>query len=104
MNEDSFVLYSDDTGKIICEYMPSQDIILIHFECKKWSVSVFKHYKKCWDIITQRLVLKGYTELYAPKMDEQQYKFTRLFGFKETEEYLVRTSGIKRRLLKWVSK
>jgi len=74
---------------------------IMHIECKEWSVSTYKRYKKLTeDTILPLLKQLGIEEVYGFSETEKEVHFNRMFGA-ETLPYIVTTDdGIQHYLVK----
>ncbi len=92
MRIQEFILYQDEDILVTAEN--EEDIIdgiFIHTKIDSISVSKLKKLKKVWNLLTEQLYSIGVNYIYATPLEEQDEKWERVFGFKDTglrlEEY-----------------
>lgn len=74
------VIAEDEHGNTL-EFQWSDNKIFVHCTVKKWTVSIYKDFKKRFEDLINYLRSQGVSELYAVPTDENAAKFDRLFGF-----------------------
>lgn len=85
MFSDRQLLYFEEgNGFVAISWEPYLQKWIIHMDCKKWSLSHYKRYKKIWKIITSKLKARGITEIYGLCDGPKEVKFNKLFGVKST--------------------
>lgn len=93
------VLYEEkDNGFIGLTIEPKLGLPILHIDCKEWSLSSFKRYKKVFNLVKADLRARGYKHVYGLCEDRKALKFNSLFE-KISEEGLVTTGSGKLNIL-----
>lgn len=83
------LLYEEEDNAFIgLTIDPKLDLPILHIDCKEWSLSAFKRYKKIFNLVKADLRSRGYTHVYGLCEDRKALKFNSLFE-KISEEGLV---------------
>ena len=93
-HSDKVILYEEEgNGYVGISYEPYLKKYIVHIECKEWSLSTYKRYKKVGEIIKKKLKERGITEIWGLANDPKAVKFNTLFGAYPTGELAEVESG-----------
>lgn len=66
---------------------------LVHMDCKEWSLSTYKRYKKIWAVVLKNLKEAGVTKFYGTVQDKKSLKFNKMFNCKYTGKDVILENG-----------
>jgi len=90
------VLWEDTNAFIGVTYDKNQKAWQMHADCKEWTPSAFKKYKKGLDYSKQLLKENGINFVYALCETEKTKKFNEMFGLKTIPNQIaIDEDGIK---------
>lgn len=88
------ILYEEkDNAFIGLTIEPKLGVPILHIDCKEWSLSTFKRYKKVFNLVKADLRSRGYTHVYGLCKDKKALKFNSLFEHIEEEGLVTTESG-----------
>tara|TARA_R110000823_G_scaffold260515_6_gene381361 strand:- start:139 stop:465 length:327 start_codon:yes stop_codon:yes gene_type:complete len=91
-----FLLYEEiDNGFITIRFDNILNGYLMHMDCKKWSLSTYKRYKKIWNVILKNLKAVGINKFYGTCTSNRALKFNSMFNVKYTGKEVVLENGEK---------
>jgi len=81
-------------------FEPSLGVWMLHWDCKEWSPSTFKRYKKTWEECRVELRKRGIYECFGLAEDPKAVKLNRMFGAKWTGDMAQDEDGVFNFLLR----
>lgn len=93
------VAYEDETALI--QYEDVDDKRFIHFDAKKFSHSIVRHYRKAFQTVKENCRKEGYSQIYSYTRNR---KFAELVSPDFEKEMIIEVAGKNYEVLKWVLK
>lgn len=80
-HSDKVILYEEEgNGYVGISYEPYLEKYILHIECKEWSLSTYKRYKRIGEVIRKKLKERGIKEVYGLSKTPKEVKFNMMFG------------------------
>lgn len=92
-------LYREDTGYVAISWNKELNAYVMHVVINNWTVSEYKRYKKIFKVILEELK-KVTPFVYSLCLTPSNVKFNKAFGFKDTGDIAISTSGELLKILK----
>jgi hypothetical protein len=85
-SEKIYLYEEEGNGYVALSWEPYMEKWILHIECKEWSLSTYKRYRKVGEAIRKVLKRRGINEVYGLSKTPKEVKFNALFGAEYTGE------------------